>query len=78
MENSITLRIKSIGDEGYVVRSDQVSGLFAHGRTLDEAVKNAHEVLDALVESCEAHGDPCPIALAEPKIIEKRIPVPAC
>jgi predicted RNase H-like HicB family nuclease len=75
--DSITLRIKSIGEEGFVVRSDQVRDLFAHGRTVDEAVENAKSVIEALVESCAEHGDPCPIE-APVKVIEKRIPVPAC
>lgn len=74
---SITLRIKSIGDEGYVVRSDQVRDLFVHGHTVDEAVENAKDVIDALVESCAEHGDPNPIEVPV-KVIERRIPVPAC
>ena len=72
------MRVKSIGDEGYVVRSDQVKDLFASGRTVDEAVANAQEVIEALVESCAEHGDPYPIDIQEPEVIEKRIPVPAC
>jgi predicted RNase H-like HicB family nuclease len=78
MERSITLRIKSIGNEGYVARSDQVRDLFVHGRTVEETVENAKDVVEALVESCEAHGDPYPIETVEAKVIEKRIAVPAC
>ena len=74
---SVTLRIKSIGDEGYVVRSDQVGDLFASGRTVDEAVRNAQDVIEALVESCAEHGDPYPIE-AQTEVIERKIPVPTC
>ena len=78
MENSITLRIKSLGEEGYVVRSDQVRDLFAHGQTVDEAAENARDVIKALVESCAEHGDPSPIETMMPKIIEKKITLSAC
>jgi predicted RNase H-like HicB family nuclease len=75
--DSVTLRIKSIGDEGYVVRSDQLKDLFATGRTIDEAVANAQDVIEALIESCAEHGDPYPIDIKEPEVIEKKIPLPA-
>lgn len=79
MERSIVLRIKSLGGgEGYVARSDQVRDLFACGKTVDEAVENAKDVVEALLESCTERGDPSPIETEPPKVIEKRIAVPAC
>jgi predicted RNase H-like HicB family nuclease len=79
MERSIVLRIKSLGEgEGYVARSDQVRDLFACGKTVDETVENARDVVEALIESCAEHGDSSPIETEAPKIIEKRIAVPAC
>lgn len=78
MKNLVTLRIKSLGKEGYVVRSDQVRDLFAHGRSVDDAVENAKDVIDALVESYAEHGDPYPIETKEPVVIERKIAVSAC
>ncbi|ODS42653.1 MAG: hypothetical protein MSIBF_04950 [Candidatus Altiarchaeales archaeon IMC4] len=77
MERIISLRIKNLGEgEGYVARSDQVRDLLVHGRTVDEAVNNAQDVIAALVSSCAEHGDPYPIEFGACPVIEKKIPVP--
>jgi predicted RNase H-like HicB family nuclease len=62
---SVTLRVKSIGNEGYVVRSDQVRDLFAAGRSVDEAVENAKDVIEALIESCAGLGGQYPLDVSE-------------
>ena len=74
----ITLRIKSLGEEGYVARSDQVRDLFVHGRTVEEVVENSKDVIEALVESCEERGESSPIEIKVPEVIERKILVPAC
>jgi len=77
MEESVTLRIIGLGEgEGYVARSDQVRDLFAYGQNVDEAVENAKDVIEALVESCAEHGDPYPIEFPAPPVIEKKVEVP--
>jgi predicted RNase H-like HicB family nuclease len=42
-----------------------------HGETYEEALKNAQEVLEMLVESCLADGEPLP----EPQVLGKSLKV---
>lgn len=42
-----------------------------HGETYEEALKNAQEVLEMLVESCIEDGEPLP----EPQVLDKSLTV---
>jgi predicted RNase H-like HicB family nuclease len=44
------------GEDGYyVVECPTLDGCYTQGKTLDEALKNIHEVIDLILEEKEAH-----------------------
>lgn len=55
-------------DQAYLVTlpewKGRVFGPVTHGDTYEEAIHNGHEVLEMLIESARAHGEPLP----EPRV----------
>ncbi|MBF6589096.1 MAG: type II toxin-antitoxin system HicB family antitoxin [Ktedonobacterales bacterium] len=62
MNHSYSMTIQwSDEDQTYIVRFPEWGDLVhTHGDTYEDAVKNGHELLDGLIASCQAHGDPLP------------------
>ncbi len=61
-------------DQSYVVLLPEFTDIMqpcTHGETYEEALKNAQEVLEMLIESSLADGEP----LAEPKTLVKSLKV---
>ena len=63
-ETTIRLHLEPLEEGGYVATSPDVPGLVAQGRTRVEAAEVAQSVARAIAETCLAHGDPLPAALA--------------
>ena len=59
----LRLRIKPLGEGGFLATSPGLPGLVAQGRTLAETVEIAQDVARKLIESCLEHGDPLPRAV---------------
>lgn len=51
MEHMIQLHIEKLPEGIYLATSDDVQGLIAQGRTLQETVEIAHDVAKKLIES---------------------------
>ena len=51
MEHMIQLHIEKLPEGGYLATSDEVQGLIAQGRTLQETVEIARDVAKKLIES---------------------------
>ena len=58
-------------DKAYVVNVPELQGCMTHGETVDEALKNANEAIEAYIESLEARGIPIPTPLSEKKFSGK-------
>ncbi|MGJ5630888.1 type II toxin-antitoxin system HicB family antitoxin [Nostoc sp. CALU 1950] len=61
-------------DQSYVVSLPEFTDIMqpcTHGETYEEALKNAQEVLEMLIESSLADGEPLP----EPKTLGKSLEV---
>lgn len=54
-------------DQVYVARVPELQGCSTHGSTLEEAAKNAEEVIELCLESLKAMGKTIPVPLAERK-----------
>jgi antitoxin HicB len=76
-EAMIRLHVETLEEGGYVATSPDVPGLVAEGRTVVEVEEIARDVARRIAESCLAHGDPLPPALAAVarQDMELRIPV---
>lgn len=61
-EKLLTLHIEKLPEGLYLATSDDVPGLVAQGRTVEEAVEIARDVARKIVESCLEHGDRLPPA----------------
>ncbi|MEI8096459.1 MAG: type II toxin-antitoxin system HicB family antitoxin [Spirochaetales bacterium] len=57
------VRIEHLPEGPYLATSDDLPGLVAQGRTVDEALELAHDVARKLIESYREHGDPIPASL---------------
>ncbi len=55
----------SDADEAYLVTlpewADRVLGPVTHGDTYEQAIKNGHEALEALIASARKHGESLPV-----------------
>jgi predicted RNase H-like HicB family nuclease len=51
MENLINLHIEALDEGGYVATSDDVQGLVAQGRTVQETIEIAKDVARRLLEA---------------------------
>ena len=56
----------SVEDQAFVVTLPEFPDNKTHGATYEEAVKNAHEVLELLIEAYHADGRPIP----EPRTLQ--------
>lgn len=57
MEHMIQLHIEKLPEGVYLATSDDVQGLIAQGRTLQETVEIARDVAKKLIESQEGFTD---------------------
>lgn len=58
------------GEDGmFVAEVPALPGCVSQGATRAEAVRNAHEAIEAYIESLKAHGDPVPPSTDE-EVIE--------
>ena len=64
-EATIRLHIGKLTDGGFLATSVDVPGLVAEGRSIAEATEIAQGLARKIAESCVAHGDPLPPALAD-------------
>ncbi len=47
-------------DNIYVVTVPELPGCKTHGKTYEEAIKNAHEVINLWIEDAQKAGEPVP------------------
>jgi predicted RNase H-like HicB family nuclease len=50
MERIVTLRIEKLPEGVYLATSDDIQGLVAQGRTIQETVEIAHDIAKKLIE----------------------------
>lgn len=62
-EYRLRLKVEKLPEGPWLAVSDDLPGLVAQGRTVEEAVEIARDVARKLVESYEEHGDPLPSSL---------------
>ncbi|MCF7949763.1 MAG: type II toxin-antitoxin system HicB family antitoxin [Spirochaetia bacterium] len=55
---SVHLSISKVENGQYLAESDDIPGLVAQGRTVNETVEIAQDVAKKLIESYIEHGDP--------------------
>jgi predicted RNase H-like HicB family nuclease len=60
MEHMIQLHIEKLPEGLYLATSDEVQGLIAQGRTIQETIEIARDVAKKLIE---AHSSPSTLAL---------------
>ncbi len=60
MEHIVTLHIEKLPEGLYLATSDQVQGLIAQGRTIEEAVEIARDVAKKLIEAQQGAGAALP------------------
>lgn len=60
---AVQMHIEQVEGGSYLATSDELAGLVAQGRTVQEAVEIAQDVARRLLESYREHGDPVPAAL---------------
>lgn len=63
-EVPLRLKIRALKEGGFLATSPDVPGLVAEGRSITEAAEIARGLAREIAESCLAHGDPLPPALA--------------
>jgi predicted RNase H-like HicB family nuclease len=56
MEHIVTLHIERLPEGVYLATSDDVQGLIAQGRTIEEAVEIARDVAKKLIEAQQGAG----------------------
>ena len=62
MEHIVRLHIELLPEGMYLATSDDVQGLIAQGRTIDEAVEMARDVATKLIESQQGAAQSLPRA----------------
>jgi predicted RNase H-like HicB family nuclease len=60
---SFRVHIEEVKNGQFLATSDEMPGLVAQGRTIEEAPEIAHDVARRLLESYQEHGDPLPEGL---------------
>lgn len=64
MERIVNLHIEKLPEGVYLATSDEVQGLIAQGRTIQETIEIARDVVKKLLEAQEeGKGEPPPAAL---------------
>lgn len=56
MEHMIQLHIEKLPEGFYLATSDQIQGLVAQGRTIQETIEIARDVARKLLEASSEHG----------------------
>lgn len=62
MEHVVTLHIEKLPEGVYLATSDQVQGLVAQGRTIEETIEIARDVAKKLIESQQGQPPSLPPA----------------
>ena len=60
---SFRVHIEEVENGQFLATSDELPGLVAQGRTIEEAIEIAHDVARRLLESYHEHGDTLPEGL---------------
>lgn len=60
MEHIVTLHIEKLPEGVYLATSDEVQGLIAQGRTIEEAIEIARDVAKKLIEAQQEVGASLP------------------
>jgi antitoxin HicB len=60
---ALRLHVEQVEDGCFLATSEELSGLVAQGRTVQETVEIAQDVARRLIESYRDHGDPVPASL---------------
>jgi len=60
---TVRLHIEQVEDGNYLATSEELPGLVAQGRTVQETVEIAQDVARRLLESYREHDDPIPEGL---------------
>jgi antitoxin HicB len=55
---SFRVHIEEVENGQFLATSDEMPGLVAQGRTIEETLEIAHDVARRLLESYQEHGDP--------------------
>ncbi len=55
-----SVHIEKLPEGFYLATSDDLPGLVAQGRTINETLEIARDVARKLIESCQQHGDKLP------------------
>jgi antitoxin HicB len=63
-EYSIKLKIERLPEGPYLAISDDLPGLVAQGRTVQETIEIARDVAHKLLESYEEHGEALPATVS--------------
>ena len=64
MERIVNLHIEKLPEGVYLATSDDVQGLIAQGRTIQETIEIAHDVAKKLLEAQAERGGEFPLAQA--------------
>lgn len=62
-EFAVRIHVEQVEDGSYLATSDELPGLVAQGRTIQETIEIAQDVAKKLMESYREHGDPIPDGL---------------
>jgi predicted RNase H-like HicB family nuclease len=62
-EFALRVHIEQVEDGSYLATSDELPGLVAQGRTIQETIEIAQDVAKRLMESYREHGDAIPDGL---------------
>ncbi len=62
---SFRVHIEEVENGQFLATSDELPGLVAQGRTIEEATEIAHDVAKRLLDSYHEHGDPLPKGLRQ-------------
>ena len=60
---AVRIHVEQVEDGSYLATSDELPGLVAQGRTIQETVEIAQDVAKKIMEPYREHGDPMPEGL---------------
>ncbi len=61
--------IPDLEDGGFTVQVPSLAGCFTEGETFEEALRNAHDVIQLFIEELEARGQPIPEEQVAPQVV---------
>ncbi|HLP57667.1 MAG TPA: type II toxin-antitoxin system HicB family antitoxin [Candidatus Deferrimicrobium sp.] len=76
MDIVFTLEIEKLPDGVYLATSEDVRGLVAQGRTIDETVEIAKDVARKLYESYIENGEESPFLVVEANTLKLDVAIP--